>query len=69
MKNRIKWLWLSKEFMKSVWSKSWSYVELKLRNCIFIGRELFNMTKDFWKTEKEVSKKIDELLIQKFPKK
>jgi len=69
LKNRIKWLWLSDEFMKSVWSKSWSFVELKLRNCIFIWRELFNLKEDFWETEKEIAEKIDKLLIKKFPKK
>ena len=67
IRKRIKALWMSNQWNKHI--GIWWFIGHKLQVAIFIGRKLFNMTEDFWKTEKEISKKIDELLIKKFSKK
>lgn len=67
IKSRIKALRKCKKFSEHI--KTWWFVEHKLIVSIYIGRKLFNLKEDFWKTEEEIWKKIDNLLDIEFNKK
>lgn len=66
IRKRIKALWMSDQWNKHI--RIWWFIEHKLQVAMFIWRELFNLDRDFWNSEEEIAKKIDELIDKKFNK-
>ena len=63
IKKRIKALWMSEQWNKHI-SATW-FVEHKLQVAMFIWRKLFeDIDNDFWDTEEEIAKKIDEDFLE-----